>query len=189
MDVSIIIPAYNAESTLRPCLLSLLASRFDGAFELIVVDDGSVDGTLESVKDLPVRTLRQKNLGAASAKNAGAAAASAPLIVFADSDILVGADTIARIHGHLKNDDIYHVTGQYSTKPANKKWIHRYKALADYSYFYDLITPKRERGRPIPGAILTGGIEGHKKTFFWSSAASMKGSWERTWSATKCTRC
>ena len=57
MDCSIIIPAYNSELYIRRCLESVLSSSFDKCFEVIVVDDGSTDSTVEKVKEFRVKKL------------------------------------------------------------------------------------------------------------------------------------
>lgn len=88
--VSIVVPTYNRAHLLPRCLDSLLAqTRTD--FELIVVDDGSVDETPEVLaryaeQDARVRTVRQANSGGCAARNAGVASAISPIITFLDSD-------------------------------------------------------------------------------------------------------
>ena len=88
--ISVIIPAYNAEATIRNCLNSLLAQTY-GDYEAIVVDDGSSDGTARIVAsyaaaDKRFRLLRQENAGVSSARNAGMSIARGGLIGFVDSD-------------------------------------------------------------------------------------------------------
>jgi glycosyltransferase involved in cell wall biosynthesis len=83
--LSVVLPAHNAGSFLRPALLSVLEERLPG-LEAIVVDDGSTDGSLASIADLPVRVVRQKNLGEAAARNAGVRAASGGFVTFLDGD-------------------------------------------------------------------------------------------------------
>ena len=70
--LSIIIPVYQAEDTLRPCLDSALAQEADGLpLEVICVDDGSTDGSLDILKeyateDSRIQIIEQKNAGALS---------------------------------------------------------------------------------------------------------------------------
>lgn len=76
--VSIIIPAYNAARWVGVCVASALGQTF-GDFELIVVDDGSTDGTTERLAafrgDPRMRVLSQRNQGVSAARNAGLEAA------------------------------------------------------------------------------------------------------------------
>jgi glycosyltransferase involved in cell wall biosynthesis len=87
--VSVIIPAFNRGWCLREAVDSVLAQEFTD-FELIVVDDGSTDGTagLLEVCRSEVRLLRQANRGVSAARNRGIAAARGQLIAFLDSDDL-----------------------------------------------------------------------------------------------------
>ena len=85
---SIIIPAFNREELLRRAILSCLAQSFPD-FELIVVDDGSTDGTARMVAELSdsrIRYLWQENKGAPRARNRGAANSTGHYIAFLDSD-------------------------------------------------------------------------------------------------------
>ena len=88
--ISVIIPVFNAGKTLGACLDSVLEQGF-GSFEVIVVDDGSTDGSPALAceyarRDARVRLIRQKHGGASSARNRGMRAARGRYILFADSD-------------------------------------------------------------------------------------------------------
>ncbi|MBU62922.1 MAG: glycosyl transferase [Opitutae bacterium] len=85
--VSIIIPTYDRLETLPRALGSVINQTFSD-WELIVVDDGSTDGTDEMIlRDYPVvRYYRQENAGVSSARNAGVALSSGAWIAFLDSD-------------------------------------------------------------------------------------------------------
>ncbi len=101
MKVSIVVPAYNAESVLHLCIRALLRQDLPTPPEIIVVDDGSTDGTAAVAESYRgVRLLRQPHKGAAAARNAGIRAASGDLVLFTDADcqpvigwvsVLVGA--------------------------------------------------------------------------------------------------
>ncbi len=86
-QVSVVVPTFNRGEVLPRALDSILGQTF-GAFELIVVDDGSIDATAELVeRDYPdVHLLRQENRGVSAARNAGIAAAQGEWIAFLDSD-------------------------------------------------------------------------------------------------------
>ena len=85
--VSIIIPTYNRASFLKKAIDSVLSQTYD-TLELIVVDDGSDDGTedLVAAYGSEVVSLRQENRGPSAARNAGIRAARSDLIAFLDSD-------------------------------------------------------------------------------------------------------
>lgn len=84
--VSVVIPTYNRAGLLREALESVRAQDVPDV-EIIVVDDGSIDGTPGVVNGFGgVVYLRQPNQGVAAARNAGLARATAPLIAFLDSD-------------------------------------------------------------------------------------------------------
>jgi glycosyltransferase involved in cell wall biosynthesis len=86
---SIVIPTYNRCALLAATLRSVLQQSFRD-YEIIVVDDGSVDGTKEYLKSVggPITTLYQANRGAGAARNRGAAAAKGRYLAFLDSDDL-----------------------------------------------------------------------------------------------------
>jgi glycosyltransferase involved in cell wall biosynthesis len=85
--VSVIIPAYNSERYIRAALDSVLAQT-DVDYEVIVVDDGSSDGTDATVRQVggPVHYIRQSNQGPAAARNTGITASKGELICFLDAD-------------------------------------------------------------------------------------------------------
>lgn len=88
MRVSVVIPAYNAEKFIRRAVDSALAQQANFPFEVIVVDDGSTDGTaglLESYGSA-IRVLRQENKGVSAARNAGVAVAAGEFIALLDCD-------------------------------------------------------------------------------------------------------
>ena len=84
--VSVVVPVYNVEGFLREALDSLFAQDYE-PFEVVVVDDGSTDGSGTIARSYPeVRYLRQENQGPAAARNAGIAAARGEIVAFADAD-------------------------------------------------------------------------------------------------------
>lgn len=87
MNVSVIIPTYNYARFLREAIDSALAQTRP-ALEVIVVDDGSTDGTRELLAEYGerIRVLSQQNQGVAAARNAGIGAANGDYLAFLDSD-------------------------------------------------------------------------------------------------------
>jgi glycosyltransferase involved in cell wall biosynthesis len=93
--VSVIIPVFNGERFLREAVESVLAQQYS-SLEIIVVDDGTTDGTANVARSLPetVRYLYQTNQGPAAARNRGIEQAQGSLIAFADADDLWPADKL-----------------------------------------------------------------------------------------------
>jgi hypothetical protein len=85
--VGVVIPTYNRRQRVERAVASVLAQTFQD-FELLVVDDGSEDGTGESLAGLDVRLRchRQANRGPAAARNVGIRLARAPVVAFLDAD-------------------------------------------------------------------------------------------------------
>jgi glycosyltransferase involved in cell wall biosynthesis len=170
MDVSIIIPVYNAEKTLRKCILSLLNSEFNRKLEIIVVDDGSTDNSMATISDLDVRRFSQENKGAATARNHGARNAKSNIIIFVDSDVIFFKDTLQKIYLRMidkSNGKLALLIVRYSRRSVNTGIVARYKALADYFYSYVALYCKEQRKGLIDGAILPGGCEAYDKRIFW----------------------
>jgi len=86
--ISVIIPAYNVAPFLREAVHSALAQTFPD-IEVIVVDDGSTDGTADKLSDIGdprLRVLREDHAGSAAARNAGLRLASGEFVAFLDAD-------------------------------------------------------------------------------------------------------
>jgi len=98
ISVSVIIPAFNASSTIGRTLTALKNQDYSGNFEVIVVDDGSSDNTASVVSSFAtVRYVRQNNAGPASARNHGAKLAKGDFLVFTDSDCVPHLDWISQL--------------------------------------------------------------------------------------------
>ncbi|MBI4838721.1 MAG: glycosyltransferase [Nitrospirae bacterium] len=114
---SVIIPAYNAEDTIRNCLDALEKQTIPKEdYEVIVVDDGSTDRTPEIIKRFPVKYLRQKNKGPASARNSGAGEAKGEIILFTDADCVPQESWIKEMIMPFKDPAVIAVKGAYKTK-------------------------------------------------------------------------
>jgi glycosyltransferase involved in cell wall biosynthesis len=107
--VSVVIPAWNAEKYLREAVDSALAQSYP-AREIVVVDDGSTDGTaaiLDSYGDR-IRVVRQANAGSAAACNAGVSAARGDWIAFLDADDVWLPEKLSRQVAHCGQAPISH---------------------------------------------------------------------------------
>ena len=103
--VSVVIPTYNASKTIDDCLTSILKQDFSD-YEVVVVDDGSTDDTLEKVKRYPVKLMRSSHQGAPGARNVGFEASKGNIVIFLDSDCIVGRNLIVNLIGPLQNPEI-----------------------------------------------------------------------------------
>lgn len=105
MDLSVIIPTYNNRAILERSLRALAEQDYpSGRFEIVILDDGSEDGTESMVRSLstPV-TIRyhwQPNQGRAAARNAGSRLAGAPVLLYLDSDIIARPDLLSRHYSY-----------------------------------------------------------------------------------------
>jgi glycosyltransferase involved in cell wall biosynthesis len=88
MKVSVVIPTFNDEGTIAETLDSVFAQRFDGSFEVIVVNDGSTDGTRAVLAKFGdrIRVIEQPNRGVTLARNAGIREAAGEYIALLDGD-------------------------------------------------------------------------------------------------------
>lgn len=128
--VSVIVPAYNEEAGIAATVTSLLASRYSGELEVIVVDDGSTDRTARVVAGLAtpgLRLLRQPNAGKPAALNHGIAVARYGILVLVDGDTVFEPDALARLVERMRQPDVGAVSG--NTKVGNRggllgRWQH-----------------------------------------------------------------
>lgn len=125
--VSVVMPAYNAGPYIEQAIRSVLEQDYPN-IELIVVDDGSKDGTPEAVEALfgdRVRVLRQKNGGPAAARNLGIRASNGTLLAFLDADdVWLPGKLQAQVSYMLAHPDIGLVYGKFL----------RWESIADGSF-------------------------------------------------------
>ena len=90
MKLSVIVPMYNTEKWIKRCIESILCQSFHD-FEIIIIDDGSTDNSLNIVKgyckrDKRIQCISTKNQGSAMAKNVGLKYMSGDIVTFVDAD-------------------------------------------------------------------------------------------------------
>ena len=85
MKISVIIPTYNRQNLVQRAIKSALSQTLK-PHEIIVIDDGSTDDTINILKSYPIKVLTQKNQGVSSARNLGIKNSSGDVIAFLDSD-------------------------------------------------------------------------------------------------------
>ena len=135
--ISIIVQTYNSRETLAKLLRSIEESMFTD-YEVLVVDDGSTDGTLEMLQGDLVRVLKTpRNGGPSLARNVGARVAGGDVILFLDSDVILRPDTLDEVERFFRYyPDRSVMIGVYDPEPANPGAWPLYKALQCYSYYW-----------------------------------------------------
>src|SRR5262245_773892 len=131
VSVSVVIPAFQAAGTLGQALSGLRASTSQPA-QIIVVDDGSTDESAQIARDRGAAVVPTSGgpLGPAAARNLGAAHAHGDIIFFLDADVVVHADTIARLIAHFEAEpNAAAIFGSYDDQPAVKTKLSQYRNL------------------------------------------------------------
>lgn len=124
--VSVIVPIYDVEKWLPRCLDSILAQTFTN-FELILVDDGSPDNSLQickeyKKKDKRIKVFVKKNGGLSDARNFGIKHAHGKYLIFVDSDDFVDKEYISKLYSSIiENHAQIAMCGYYMTDEAGNK--------------------------------------------------------------------
>lgn len=127
MDLTVIIPARNEERRLPEQLDALLAQEWDGSWEIVVVDNGSTDGTAALVERYAARSDRVRLVKAIEradlsyARNVGLQAAAAAKVAFCDADDVVADGWVAAVASGLESHDV--VTGPNELDRLNPPWL------------------------------------------------------------------
>ncbi|HEX2173163.1 MAG TPA: glycosyltransferase [Dehalococcoidia bacterium] len=116
-SVSVVVPAYQAGASIAACVRALRYQEWTPpAYEVIVVDDGSGDGTAEAAEAAGARVIRQANQGPAAARNTGARAASGEILLFTDADCLPRPDWVRRMVEPFADPAVQGVKGVYESR-------------------------------------------------------------------------
>ena len=129
--ISVIIPAYNAEEHIERCLDSVKTQTYSN-LEILVIDDGSTDNTLQicenhSKSDNRIIVIHQSNSGVANTRNLGLDSCHGEYVTFIDSDDYVCDDFIEILYKHIILNPTPAVRCNYFTKIENK--------LTEYKYY------------------------------------------------------
>jgi glycosyltransferase involved in cell wall biosynthesis len=129
MRVSVVIPAYNAESTIGQAVEhSLAQAREPLEIEVIVVDDGSKDDTAKVAQSAGATVIRQKNTGPAAARNRGWESATGQVICFTDSDCIPSAGWLENLLDGFTAQQVGAVAGSYDIANTGSwlaRWVHQ----------------------------------------------------------------
>ena len=107
--ITIIIPVYNAKKYLRDCIESVFSQTYHN-LEIILVDDGSTDGSEKLVDDYAktdkrIKAIHQKNMGLSGARNTGLKHATGKYVTFVDSDDRIDINMIEGLYNALTDSD------------------------------------------------------------------------------------
>lgn len=153
--ISIIVPAYNVELYVETCIKSLIGQTYKN-LEIIIIDDGSDDNSLNickqyALKDKRIKLMHQKNSGVSAARNKGIEAAAGDYIGFVDADdycdknmfkylydclIKYEADIACCRRNEMRNNKIIDVTGYYYNE--DEKVLTKLEMLNKYVQSMDL---------------------------------------------------
>ena len=104
--ISIIIPTYNSESTIKECLDSVFNSNFKD-FDVILISDKSTDGTVEIAKKYNCQIIElSENKGPAYVRNLGAKTAKGYILFFIDSDVIIKRDALSILNDEFNKKKI-----------------------------------------------------------------------------------
>lgn len=143
--LSIVIPVYNSQNTIKSLLSSInnSSSVIFNRLEVIVVDDGSRDNTLKIIKDISNKlTFKIKifalrtNVGPAKARNFGAKKAHGKYLLFLDGDVELKKNTLLNVFELIKTNRVKAFTGIWDYHQKSTSFFPQFKALRDWSYWF-----------------------------------------------------
>lgn len=144
IKVSVILPVYNGEKYIKKCMKSLIDQTLK-EIEIICVDDGSVDGTLEALKEYEnlenVTVITQENAGAGAARNKGMSYAKGEYLSFLDADDIFEKDMLEVAYNKAVEDKadmvVFNSDQYYEETQEYKKadWTLRYAKIPPYTPF------------------------------------------------------
>lgn len=138
--VSVVVPTYNRRRQLGRVLEALASQDFELPYEVVVVSDGSTDGTNDYLTGvslpLPVVPVLSENCGPAGARNRGIATARGELVVFIDDDVVAAPGLLTAHWAAHRNDDALVVIGPMLTPDdhALEPWIAWEQAMLERQY-------------------------------------------------------
>jgi glycosyltransferase involved in cell wall biosynthesis len=158
---SVIIPTYQRRETVCEVLRALSAIVYKGAIELIVVVDGSTDGTADAVGAIEcpfeLKIVSQDNRGAAAARNRGATEATGEILLFLDDDMLCAADLVAQ-HARMYAEGADAVVGDFPTDLGSPDGFLT-NSIAEQAHW------SRDNARLTPFDVFTGQLSVKRSVF------------------------
>ncbi len=145
-DVTILVAAYNEESSIVNTLESIALQKYSGQIEVIVINDGSTDGTIEKLANISYPWLRvidlPKNGGKANALNVGLKQATFALTITLDADSYLYANALPNLVGRFLSDP--HNTGAVAGAVLVRNSRHNFVTkIQEWDYFHGIAAIKR----------------------------------------------
>jgi glycosyltransferase involved in cell wall biosynthesis len=132
INISVVVPFYNAERHIEHCIKALLAQNYaTESYEIIMVDNNSTDGSAALVRKYPrIKLLSEQKQSAYAARNRGIAAAKGTLIAFTDADCMPASNWLQELTMPLCSPEIALVQGErvYATESAALSMLATYES-------------------------------------------------------------
>ena len=151
VKISVIVPVYNVEKYLKKCLNSLINQTLND-IEIICVDDGSTDSSIEILKEFELKddriiVISQKNEGAATSRNKGINLAKGEYISFVDSDDWLELDAFEKLYANAKSNDsdivLFNSVEIHSDKTKNRIYFKSEDTIDYNNFVFDFNYNKR----------------------------------------------
>ena len=133
--LSVIVPVYNIKEFLPDCINSVL-SQFNGNTELLLIDDGSFDGSEKicddfALKNENIRVIHKKNAGVSAARNTGIENAAGEFVWFLDSDDFLLDGAVNEVFSHLDESSDFYCYKNFSVSEDGKEF---FESSFEYSF-------------------------------------------------------
>ena len=119
LPVAVVIPTLNAVAGIDACLVSV---RAQGVIDILVVDGGSTDGTLEVVKRHGVNALRHHGVGPASARELGAELSRRTWVAFVDADVVLPSGALAALLDEAAERSLDAISAGFASVSSGGYW-------------------------------------------------------------------
>lgn len=164
--ISVLVAAYNEESTIAETVNNILRSVYPGPLEVIVIDDGSTDATLANlgaIHSTQMHVIRAPHGGKAKALNAGLAVASYDFILTIDADTYLFKDAIQRLVARILSDpaNTAAVAGAVLVRNSRAGFIAK---MQEWDYFHGIAAVKRAQSLFQGTLVAQGAFSAYRKT-------------------------
>ena len=158
-SVSVVVAVLNGEQTIGDCIKALLRTDYpDGRREIVIVDNGSTDRTVDIIRRAPVTFLRENRRGVPYARNRGIEACKGEIVAFTDADCIPTIGWLRELVAPFERDEVGGVAGEilpYPPATAAERHAARIRHLS----------PQRYLGRPILPFAVTANLAFRREVF------------------------